>query len=139
MKTYVDIFQRSLARAIGQGEYNHEFISRFYEIFLGRSDDIAELFHGTDMVAQRQMLHDSLVLLVDFFSSREVNPALDRIARVHARSGRDIRPELYDLWLDSLIEALSQFDPDFDAEVELSWRLVLAPGISYMKFMHNRT
>ena len=103
MKTYVDIFQHSLARAIGHGEYNHEFSSEFCEIFPFAGDAAG--------------LH---------------------VARLHIRSGRDIPAEYYDTWLDSLIEALGEFDPEFDADVELSWRLVLAPGISYMKFMHDR-
>ena len=37
------------------------------------------------------------------------------------------------------MEAVSEFDPEFNDEVELAWRLALTPGITYMKFMHQRS
>ena len=46
-------------------------------------------------------------------------------------------PELYEAWLDSLIATARESDPDFDDELELAWRVVLAPGIAYMKFRYD--
>ena len=37
----------------------------------------------------------------------------------------DIKPELYDLWLDRLLQAVAEFDPLFDMETETAWRRVL--------------
>ena len=138
MKDYVETFEHSLARAVGGGEYNHAFIERFYEIFTARSVDIAALFRDTDMSAQRAMLHDSLLYLVDFFKTRKINPFLARIAKVHGRAGLDIPDSMYDIWLDCLLDAVREFDTEFDDDVELAWRLVLAPGVAYMKFMRKR-
>lgn len=138
MKTSVDTFRQSLARVVGNGAYNHEFIGRFYELFVGRSHRIADMFKDTDMAAQHAMLHDSLSFLADYALSGKAGPQLQNIARVHGRSRRNIPPELYDAWLDSLVEAVSEFDPEFNEEVELAWRLALIPGITYMKFMHQR-
>lgn len=50
----------------------------------------------------------------------------------------DIAPRLYDLWLETLIDTARDFDEQFDEEVELAWRLVLTPGIVYMKFYYDR-
>jgi hemoglobin-like flavoprotein len=58
---------------------------------------------------------------------------LERLAKLHGRAELDITPELYDLWLDRLVQAVSEFDPMFDPEVETAWRRVLQPGIEFMK------
>ena len=138
MQDYVEAFNASYQRAIGNNSYNRDFIGRFYDIFLSKSDRIAERFKEADMSAQKTMLHDSLNYLVDFFISRKTSDYMHRIATIHSSKEYDIEDEMYDTWMDSLIEALREFDPDFDDEVELSWRLVLSPGITYMKFMHER-
>jgi hemoglobin-like flavoprotein len=137
MKDYVDVFKASYQRAIGNTGYDPDFIGKFYEIFIGESDQIGARFANTNMSTQKTMLHDSLHYMVDFFLSRKTSEYLQRIARVHSQHEQDIPPALYDIWLDSLIKALEEFDTEFDEEVELAWRLV-APGIVYMKFMHAR-
>ena len=50
---------------------------------------------------------------------------------------RGIAPELYEEWLESLIQTVREFDLEFTDEVELSWRVVLSPGITYMKFRYD--
>ena len=49
-----------------------------------------------------------------------------------------IPPDLYDVWLECLMQTLKEFDPEYSSEVELSWRVVLAPGITYMKFKYDQ-
>ncbi len=138
MRDYVDIFNESFKRALINDSYNCDFICRFYDIFLAKSDDIAALFASTNMSAQKTMLHDSLHHMLDFFKSTKTGPHMESIARVHSRRHHAISDEMYDHWLDALMEALKEFDPEFDEEVELAWRLVLSPGITYMKFMRDR-
>jgi len=58
---------------------------------------------------------------------------LERLARLHSRAELDIKPELYDLWLDRLVQAVEEFDPMFDLEIETAWRRLLQPGIEFMK------
>ncbi len=89
------------------------------------------------MSAQRIMLHDSLHQLVEFYTSRRVSEYMQHIAQVHSRGGHDVPAELYEVWLSSLMQALAEYDEEFDDDVELAWRPVLAPGITYMRFMHK--
>ncbi len=139
MKDYVDIFNASFVRALTNDSYNRDFISRFYDIFLAKSDDIAQLFADTSMSAQKTMLHDSLHHMLDFFKSAETGPHMESIAQIHGPRHRAISDEMYDLWLAALMETLQEFDPEFDDDVELAWRLVLSPGITYMKYMRDKT
>jgi hemoglobin-like flavoprotein len=58
---------------------------------------------------------------------------LERLAKRHSKAELDIKPELYDLWLDRLVQAVREFDPMFDPEIEAAWRRALRPGIEFMK------
>ena len=56
------------------------------------------------------------------------NDSLGRCSRTP-----ELRPELYDLCLDCLLQAVQRFDPSFDEDVERVWRLGLGTGIAFMK------
>ena len=63
---------------------------------------------------------------------------LEKIARSHSKSGYDIKPHLYDLWLDSLIDTVQKCDPLFSPSVEEAWRKVMEMGIEYMKSEYEK-
>lgn len=133
MAQVADVFQSSFTRTLGSGSFNNDFMESFYKNLIGYSDEIAELFKNTNMSAQKTMLHDSLYLMVDYYQSSKLPRGMERIAEVHSRRGRNIPERMYEVWLDSLMKTLEEFDPGYNQEVEDAWREVLAPGISYMK------
>ncbi|MEM0954581.1 MAG: globin domain-containing protein [Pseudomonadota bacterium] len=134
MPNFDEAFSGSMARVLGNGAYNPAFIRSFYDIFLETSPAVARKFENTDMSAQRTMLHDSLLMMVEFNKTRNPSPALQQLANSHSRRVHDVTPEFYDLWLDSLIAAVSRHDPEFNDTADLAWRIALAPGITYMRF-----
>jgi hemoglobin-like flavoprotein len=136
MQRFDEVFSASYARVIGDGAYNPAFISRFYEIFLQSSPEIETRFANTDMSRQKTMLHDSLDTLVDFNRSRRLSANMQHLAQIHSSHDRDIPPDMYALWLDSLMQTVAEFDPAFDRQTELAWRLMLAPGICYLQFSY---
>lgn len=138
MPDHVERFRDHYLRVFGGSAYNEAIIDRFYELFLASSPEVAEKFSGTNMAVQKTMLHDSLQYMVAYLSSPNARQQVARIAAVHGRGAADIPPELYDLWLASLLQALREADPEFDDDVELAWRVMLAPGIAHMKFVHGR-
>lgn len=71
------------------------------------------------------MLQDSLLYTKHFFFLKKSNEYMKRIATIHSKADKDVRPELYDGWLDSLIEAVKEYDPEFDSDVEPAWRIAL--------------
>ena len=79
------------------------------------------------------MLKTSLYTMMIASGESERDLHLERLARRHSRAELDIRPALYDLWLDRLLQAVREFDPLFDIETEAAWRNVLQPGIDFMK------
>ena len=122
------VFADSLKRSAADG-----LVERFYELFLAASPEVAEKFASTDFGKQRQALRSSLFLLM--LADVEGSPGqalLARLAESHGRKGLDIRPELYEIWLDCLCLAVEDTDPQYDDEVEQAWRAVMQPGIDTM-------
>ena len=130
----VETFRESVKRCLARAE----FMKDFYDRFLASSDEVREKFRNTDLDKQRQMVADSLYLMAVAGQSpgREGSIAwseMSRLAERHAQSNRDIRPALYDLWLDCLLQAARQHDPEYSPAVEAAWRDTLRPGIEFMQ------
>ncbi|HVW00537.1 MAG TPA: globin [Planctomycetaceae bacterium] len=125
-----DLFNSSLERCLR----TPGFLDQFYELFLASSDEVAEKFKHTDFARQRKILKGSLyMLMLASFGVPEARQHLDRLAELHSRRQIDIRPELYDLWLECMLETVEAFDPRFDEPTAEAWRRVLAYGIDIMK------
>ena len=135
---YLELFHKSYKRILQSTLDDKDFFEVFYHKFVSSSALVKEKFRNTDMKKQKSMLKDSLLHLLDFFATHKVDDYMLNIARIHSKSHHDISPELYDLWLDSLVSTLQEFDPDFNSNIELAWRIVLSPGITFMKFHYTK-
>lgn len=111
-----------------------DFFEGFYQRFLASSQAVRDQFRNTDMAHQQRMLKKSFFSLVAFHASGSVDMVLERIAARHGAEGLNIPPDMYDLWLECLIDTIREYDPEVTADVELAWRLVVIEGITYMKF-----
>ncbi len=131
MKKYRDLLNISYQRAIAP-DY-HGFFKRFYQIFIDADSQIAEIFNETDMERQIKVLMQSMTHIISFANTLEVNENMENLALLHGRDNLSIPKELYDTWLDSLIKTVSERDPEFNVQVETAWRVVMAPGVEYMK------
>jgi hemoglobin-like flavoprotein len=133
------IFDESHERIKDVRVEGRDFFEAFYDRFLGESVEVAEKFARTDMQKQQSMLKKSFYHLLVFYASNHADDYLEKIAHRHSHEDLDVNPQLYDLWLTCLIATLAKFDPQFSDRVELAWRLVMAPGITYMKFHYDHS
>jgi len=138
MIDYEDVFNMSYWRATHAVKEGIGFFDSFYDRFLNSSHDVEEKFKSTNMKTQKQMLKESLLNMSSFFVTKVADDYLQKISRIHSKSDRGIEPYLYDLWLECLIKTVRDYDPEFQRDVELAWRLVMTPGIVYMKFQYDR-
>jgi hemoglobin-like flavoprotein len=123
----IDVFLTSLKRCLA----SPGFMDAFYERFVASSEEVREKFKGTDMKRQAQVVADSLYVVANAVQSEKGSLArqqLPRLAARHSRGQRDIRPGLYDLWIECLIETVRATDPQFGPEIESAWREVLLFG-----------
>jgi len=127
-----ETFRASLKRCLA----DNTFLHAFYDLFMESSPEVKEKFKATEFPRQTRILADSLYLMTVASESKEDSIAwqeLDRLAERHSRKGLDIRPDLYQGWLDCLVKAASRFDPDFSPAIEQAWRNALAPGIEHLR------
>ncbi len=108
------------------------FFDSFYQYFLASSPEIREKFANTNMPAQKQLLRQGILNLV-MHARGMPDTKLRALGCSHARGALDIRPELYDLWLQALLQSIGEHDGQCDANTRLAWHEVLNKGISVIK------
>jgi hemoglobin-like flavoprotein len=108
------------------------FFDDFYRHFLASSPLIREKFAKTDMSGQKQLLRQGILNLV-MHARGLPDTKLRALGESHSRQRLDIRPELYDLWLDALLLSISAHDKACDADIRQAWREVLNQGIAVIK------
>lgn len=127
-----DRVQASFARS----PVHPRFFDRFYEVFIASHPAIQPMFANTDMTKQHQLLRHGLMSALRFAQSEKnlmAKVCIDRIRESHSRKQLAISPDLYPFWPDSLVKAVAECDPAFDAALEREWRDVLQPVIDYIK------
>ena len=128
----VEAFRASLRRCLEKPD----FLLDFYGTFMASSEEIREKFRNTDFRKQTEVLSDSLWAMAVAAQGEPGSPALrdlPRLAEKHSRRDLDIRPGLYDGWLDCLVETARRHDPMFSPELDAAWRSTLAVGIELLR------
>lgn len=137
LMSFETIFDASYERVLGRQIEGLDFFGGFYQRFLQASPNIRAKFQHTEMDKQRQMLKKSFYSLLVFYASNQADDYLKKTAQMHNQHHIDIPPEFYDVWLDYLLLTVGDYDDAYSDEIELAWRLVLSPGITYMKFLYD--
>jgi len=126
-KTTIGSFRASLARASGAPD----FFDRFYERFIGGSEDMAAIFRNKDMDRIKEKLQMTLEMLCD---SAEDKPGLgmylDLLGKIH--QGMRISPRHFTLWRDALTATAAECDPQFDPVARAAWDAVIEDIIAKM-------
>jgi truncated hemoglobin YjbI len=127
---FEDSYGRLFGPNVSMDAQSDAFFASFYDRFL-KAPGVAELFAGTDMTRQVQMLKRSLFQLVSFYVSGEPSAELARLSALHGNLG--ISKDMFDAWLDALTATVLEHDEQADEATRLAWCWALAPGITYMR------
>ena len=131
------VFNDSYERLMRSPEGGLAFYREFYVILMERSELAAEKLRGLDVERQVKTLQAAVITLMLTYGSGDVEYA-KRLGERHGQRGLGIPPELYVVWLDCLIEAVSRYDGKFDGRVEEAWRGLLSEGIAVMVREYDR-
>jgi hemoglobin-like flavoprotein len=105
----------------------------FYDILFAKSAEIPPKFDMTDMERQKQDVTASVLMALRLgIGDLIARQYVQKIAESHNRHGHNIRPELYELWLDALCEAVQKCGPHYTPKLEKHWRQVMRPAIEMM-------
>jgi hemoglobin-like flavoprotein len=106
------------------------FYDTVYGNFLGKSSEVRRLFANTDFTRQKLLLRSAVTLMVRFqLPDPQAQELFKSVGRTHSRSGYDVDPSLYGLWLDSVLESVEKHDPQASPEIADAWRAYLQDGI----------
>lgn len=119
-------------------DQNLEFIEHFYQRFLESSPRVAQFFVGVDMDHQAVMMRASLEVMLQGVNET-TRPQLEQLRQVHEKVQGGVPHELYECWLESLIEAVEALDPRCDEALKAAWRRVLEPGVRFMQGVSEKT
>lgn len=126
--TAVETFHASLERAAAHAR----FADVFYARFMASSPAVAAIFAGVDVHKLKRKLRSSLcVMTLAADEAPGTDLYLDYLGAVHTRL--DIRPEMYDAWLDALVATVAACDPEFCGAIERAWRSVIGAGVARIK------
>lgn len=110
-----------------------EFFDSFYANLVDQKSAIAQMFAQTDMQKQNDLIEDGIRHLIAFAEGDSASKErLRELGRSHGRRHINVPPEFYPLWVESLMRAFREHDPEFTPELEAQWRTVIAPGIALM-------
>jgi hemoglobin-like flavoprotein len=115
-----DDLQQSYGRCLRE----KNFIERFYEIFLASHSDIAPMFAQTDFQKQRMALRRGISAAISHAAGSSISSrTISQMAQTHSRHGRSPVPtHLYPYWIDSLLQAIAEFDPETTPQLIERWR-----------------
>lgn len=128
-KTTKKVFLQSLRRC----KEKEDFIDRFYRRFLSTSDEVRQMFADTNFSLQRIKLLKSLEMMVLAIEGiPDAVHQLNERAISHDHNHLNVKPELYDYWLESLLQTVVECDEQYNPEVEMAWRKVTGHVIQHM-------
>lgn len=125
-----DLVNRSFGRCCNADE----FFNTFYSDLMDRYAEISDMFAETDFNKQNELLRVALELMLMFdYGSDAARQAMSNIRETHSQGQRNVKPEFYDNWMDSLMRACAKHDTEFNQDIENAWREVLSGAINYIK------
>lgn len=112
---------------------NLAFAGRFYEHLLATDAKMKEKFKHTDFKKQKEALLGGIYVLIEYSEGGAIGQvSINRLSEKHNRSNMDVPADLYPIWVDCFIQAVSEMDPRFSPDLETQWRKTLKPGIDKM-------
>jgi hemoglobin-like flavoprotein len=126
------VTQKSYSRCLR----SPDFLPRFYELLLASDPSIPPMFGETDFARQHKLLQHALGLLLSYGNHPD-DALLERLAARHSKAAIDVPPRLYGGFVESLLSAVREFDPDFCDATESAWRVALRPGVEFMQSRYD--
>jgi hemoglobin-like flavoprotein len=126
-------------QSCGRACLNPNFLDRFYEIFLNSNPIIKPLFAKTDFKKQKELLRTGLFMLLAHLEGKSSGTmGLNRIAESHSKKKLNINPNLYQFWIDSLVQAVKECDKKCDPELERVWQKCLRAGVDHIASQYDK-
>jgi len=104
------------------------FFQSFYDYFFNASPAIRSHFQNFDLQDEKKVIRNAVLNIILYARGMSSEP-LQAIAKRNAKSNLDIPPAAYPIWIDCWIQAIKQYDAEFNSDLEVAWRKVLENGV----------
>ncbi|MBI5137989.1 MAG: hypothetical protein HZA24_11735 [Nitrospirae bacterium] len=109
---------------------NPAFLDRFYELFTS-NPAVREKFSKTDFDRQKYLLGHMLVMLIKHaYGLRGADERLTEVARRHGTGDLNIPRYMYNDWIDCLVRAVRETEPNLPDEVMGDLRRVMEAEVA---------
>jgi hemoglobin-like flavoprotein len=133
-KNHVNEVNLSLGRCFLQSG----FMDKFYANFKASHAAIPPFFVKTDMSRQHKLLKEGITfLLMSAGGSQFAQNEIAKLGVRHDPAHLNVKPELYQYWVDSLLKTVREFDQHYTPELDAKWRATLDAGIQQMINKYN--
>ena len=129
----VEIDAVSVVKASYSRCLSAEMLAEFYRRLLGKYPLAQRMFKGSHMGRVQQKLGESLLFLIANATSPEIlRDKLEHVAAVHSKSQRNVKPEMYTAFIQTMMSTIAYYDPEFDNHVKKAWLQILPVPIRFM-------
>jgi len=123
----VRVFHDSVARA----QANGVFFDAFYDALMENMEESSQYCSNEDMQRVKSKLAGSLKMIAQMKDDGTDGVVeFSDLSRGHTRF--HVTEGMYQLWLESVLKAVSLCDPHFNNHLEGVWRKIVGDGISHM-------
>ena len=124
---------RTVKRSFARCFLKEDLILRFLNIIVESHEEIAPHFKNTDFdqikLLLRQGINCTIMYAEGVFAGEF---CLQELRISHDRKHMAINPKYYPFWIESLVQAISELDPQYTNELGELWGEVVTPAIKYM-------
>lgn len=132
-----DVVRPSFERCMASST---EFFDDFYSELSDKAPGIGAMFAAVDMLEQNRLIRKGVTHLIDYAAGNAQAAAeLQRIGTSHDQNGLNVQPELYPVWVDTLIDTIRHHDSRSDDAIDAAWRVVVRGGIDLMVARYSAT
>lgn len=124
---------RAVKRSFARCFIKEDLIIRFLNIIVESNPEIAPHFKNTDFdqikLLLRQGINCTIMYAEGVFAGEF---CIEELRISHNRKHMAINPKYYPYWISSLVQAISELDPEYTDELGDLWAEVVSPAIRYM-------
>jgi hemoglobin-like flavoprotein len=124
---------RQVKRSFARCFLEEDLILRFLNIIVESHPEIAPHFKNTDFVQIKLLLRQGVNCVIMYAEGVFAGEfCLEELRISHNRKHMNINPKYYPYWIQSLIQAISELDPQYTPELGELWREVVTPGVTFL-------
>ncbi len=124
---------RKVKRSFARCFLKEDLILRFLNIIVESHPEIAPHFKDTDFDQIKLLLRQGINCTIMYASGVFAGEFCMQELRIsHDRKHMAINPKYYPYWISSLVQAVSELDPEYTPELGNLWAEVVSPAVHFM-------